>query len=351
MGFRRTARLGVGLLLASAGCFASPPSSTSGSEGSSSGETAGPGVTGDSLTTSASQTTGISGTDSSSSVTSSSDSSNSSTGSESTATETTSPGDTSTTEVGCPDEATEIDGTCLIPLSVIDTISAMGELTSYTDDCITQGCPGGGLPLAAAFEVENVSLTTLAPDVASSSAQVCGTEEMASPNRWAAGVQCAVGEGDTLSVLEVHELANSDSDCLESVCPVGTSLVGGGARWTGPFALRGSRPLGSDRWEVCGEAYGDVEVETEALCAVLPDGASTAVFAETVSVPASGSTACVSASCPAGMLLAGGGRMALGSGLYRSAPDPDGEDAWQACGFNGTGFSIEVESQVLCLQN
>ncbi len=349
MVLRQGVGVGLGLCLVSAGCFSSPPSVGPAGESSSGGDgasTSGPGITTDLLTTSTSASATVTTTDVAPTSSSSSDASGS--GSESAVTGTSGPGDASTTEEDCPPGSTPIDDQCLEPWMVTDTTAQLGALSVYQGECITQPCPAGSVPLAAGFELENVSLSAAIPDLDASWAQLCGDPVPAGLSRWAASAQCGVGEGDVITVVTTDALDPDDSSCMMAACPSGTTMVGGGAEWSGPFGLQTMRPTAGNHWEVCGNASGEVTVDTHAQCAIVPDQTPPFVVTDLVNIPGGGSTACVSVECPnGGVLLAGGARLAVGTGLIRSAPDSEG--GWRACGSNVTGFTVQLEVSALCL--
>jgi len=242
---------------------------------------------------------------------------------------------------------------CLTPLSVSNAFSVIGGVGGGTFDelvpCLTASC-GLDLPLGGGFDLTNVALHAGSADLESGDWGICGAAT-GEPSAWNVSAQCVVAQGDVFVVTGVFPFDDDELGCREVECPAGTSLVGGGGRWGSNLSVNTSEPtVDGLHWEVCGGGLGDApQLEVDAYCAVLPDGASTEVVEETQLVD-SETLGCAQANCPQGTALAGGGSGGLVAATFEvSQPAVGGAQGWLACG-RANLVTGEIRSRVLCYQ-
>ncbi len=256
----------------------------------------------------------------------------------------------STAARGCDPQRVEVDGMCLEPLAVTSAFTNGGVDAPFDEamPCRLASCDAD-LPLSGGFDVANVALHSMGADFDESAWSICGasTGELSA---WTAWARCAAAQGDVFVVTETHELADDEAGCLDAGCPPDTTLVGGGGRWGENFAVTGSRPTNGEHWEVCGLGFGDaLQVDVDAYCAVLPEGASVD-FVESIEPVDNDALGCAEAVCTSGVLIAGGGDGGLLSASFAVSRPTSTDDGWMTCG-RANLASGQIRSRALCYES
>lgn len=338
---------GVSILLV--GCFSSPPAAEETGNETGSSTSAATSVSPTSGLTMSTVSTVTEGSTTSTTTSGESATGSSSEGSSRGLDETSGEGTSSesTAGRGCAEDRVEIDGMCLEPLAVTSAFTNGGVDAPFDEamPCRSASCDAD-LPLSGGFDVANVALHSMGADFDERAWSTCGATsgELSSWTVWA---RCVVAQGDVFVVTETHELADDETGCLDAGCPPDTVLVGGGGRWGENFAVTGSRPTDDEHWEVCGLGLGDgPQVDVDAYCAVLPPGASVD-FVESVEPVDTETLGCAEATCPAGVLIAGGGDGGLLSASFEVSRPTNTDDGWTTCGRANVGNG-QIRSRALC---
>lgn len=257
-------------------------------------------------------------------------------------------------EVGCEDGEVEIEGDCLVPLSVTASIyraSPLETLEGERPTCSTVGCSGGESPFAGGFFTSEVRLEASHAGAMADTWEVCGVGNPTAASQLQAVANCTEAEGSIHESETTATIAAFDSDCVEHMCPAGTVAVGGGGSW-GPqpqLTVTSSRPTDTG-WRICGrtaEVAADVTIEVR--CAVLA-GDATRTQVEASELVPNNETGCATATCPANsVMVAGGGGVGPGLDLTSSFPEPASPLEWRSCGASGGGGGSEVFSWAVCV--
>lgn len=327
-----------------AGCFSDPPAQGSGStseDATSAADSTGVSSSSGADETSAEGTT--TGVGSSSSGTGMSDTSS-----------TEGTGSSTGFSGGCRENEVQVGSLCLVPLdveSVVTDTEPDGFAPLDGESCLVATCSDGSA-LGGGFLLQGALAYGSHREAGGDAWRVCGdAEPEATPNAWQSFARCAVGGGDVLVNTETYELDGGEGlNCFESLCPAGTTLVGGGGRWGPTFGFLGSEPADlatGMQWQVCGVGGGAASVvEVDAYCAVLPGGMTVGMYEEVQPIQP-GDSGCAESSCPGGMMLGGGVGGAVTSTVLASYPTAD---RWVACGRPDFASAVNVRSRVLCLE-
>lgn len=127
--------------------------------------------------------------------------------------------------------------------------------------------------------------------------------------------------------------------CIELTCQEGYDVTHGGGAWIGNLSgmgitLETSRPTAEDRWTMCGQATDALQWDwfIEAFCANFP----VEIVHQPESAHPGDGHACITATCPPGMEIVGGGGdwEAFGSPekIRFDSSRPSGDNAWTICG-------------------
>ena len=256
----------------------------------------------------------------------------------------------------CPPGEVLVGSLCVAPLNVRGAFTVAQpnapEPTAGAP-CIHAECPSGR-PLGGGFTLDGLLAHATHRDADMVSWTTCAGPDPEDDNDlWQAYGRCVEAEGDVFVLTETYDLTGDEGTaCYDIDCPAGSTLVGGGGRWGPSFEFQGSEPdEDGSHWRVCGSGTAvPAEVEVDAYCAVLPAGAQTAVFTESVEVEGGGMSDCVEVSCPSGVAISGGGFGVVTSVMEASHPLSNDSDGWRACGRADGIFTLTVRARVLCLQ-
>lgn len=340
------------------GCFADPPggdaqgdASTSTTDPSSSTTAAVP--------TTMPPTTVATTDDSTSSSTTSVAGSSSSSGESGAAStsSTTGPGDSTGTEPACPGSEVLIGTLCVEPLVVTDAFTVVDPATllPILDDppCLRAEC-SESRPLGGGFVLDGLLAHASHRTADMIAWTTCTGPDPQDPSALGQGyARCTEAQGDVFVVSETYLLEGDEgTSCYDVQCPPGSTLVGGGGRWGPDFEFQGSEPdEDGSHWRVCGSGMlQPAEVEVDAYCTVLPRGAQTSVYTESVEVEGGGSSDCVEVTCPTGIAVSGGGFGVVTSVIEASHPLPGQANGWRTCGRADGIFSLTIRARALCLE-
>lgn len=141
-----------------------------------------------------------------------------------------------------------------------------------------------------------------------------------------------------VSLMAGYEIVSTEgthpggtSACIESTCPSGSVALGGGGFWEAAIALDNNRALATDDWGLCGYADAEATWIVHAVCVDdNPDLAHEVIEVESTA-PGLTST-CVTATCPDGKKVVGGGGFFAGT-LNLDNIRPMDDQSFTVCGY------------------
>ena len=137
-------------------------------------------------------------------------------------------------------------------------------------------------------------------------------------------------------------------DCIQAVCPVGKTLLGGGGDFGGVDITRSAPIEGTQSWQLCGRASEQLNWSVQAICASTETFITQTTRNESYQEPTS---ACALAVCPDGMFALSGGMETDTGSLGASRVREEGYTSWNACAQTQPDTDTNITAYAICIGN